>query len=299
MTPYVNTICFAHIKDRLETGRFWGLHSPITPFQVDGCLDLISDYITGITDKEQLVNALRSICWQIVIGKKSGTNDQESGGHVLSKQTVEKLFDAMNTAVKSSGVSVKPREIFDYDDHRTIKSFFDDLQGFYHGSFAKKFFINRSPKMYSYRAERWEEDLLDGVLAIDEPLLGNLAKLSDKTIDSKLALEHPRRLWEFTSPLKDMARNIRKGDIIIARQGKSKVLGFGVVKGDYYYDKGVGGFKHRREVQWTKKSIAPIDDNYGHLLGSGSRKLRRVNLKPLYRMLAYRLNIASCKKALQ
>ena len=111
MIPYVNTICFAQIKNRLEAGKYWGLQSPITPFQVDGCLDLISDSITGITDKEQLVNALRSICWQIVIGKRNGTNDRESGGHVLSKQTVEKLFDAMNTAIKSSGVSVKPREI--------------------------------------------------------------------------------------------------------------------------------------------------------------------------------------------
>lgn len=299
MIPYVNTICFAQIKNRLEAGKYWGLQSPITPFQVDGCLDLISDYITGITDKEQLVNALRSICWQIVIGKRNGTNDRESGGHVLSKQTVEKLFDAMNTAIKSSGVSVKPREIFDYDDHRTIKSLFDDLQGFYYGSRAKKFIINRSPKMYSYRADRWEENLLDGVIALDEPLLGNLAKLSDKTIDSKLSLRHERHLWEFASPLKDLARNIRKGDIIIARQGKTKVLGFGVVKSDYYYDKGASDFKHRREVKWTKKVIGPIDDNYGYVLGSGSRKLRRVNLKPLYRMLAYRLNIASCKKAVK
>ncbi|MBR2585063.1 MAG: hypothetical protein IKE64_06495, partial [Thermoguttaceae bacterium] len=112
-------------------------------------------------------------------------------------------------------------------------------------------------KMYSYRADRWEENLLDGVIALDEPLLGNLAKLSDKTIDSKLSLQHERHLWEFASPLKDLARNIRKGDIIIVRQGKTKVLGFGVVRATTITTKALAALSTAVRFSGRKKILPP------------------------------------------
>ena len=52
-------------------------------------------------------------------------------------------------------------------------------------------------------------------------------------------------LWEFSKVMKP-------GDIIIAKQGKTKYLGYGVVRGDYIYSSLVDVGFHTRAVEWKK-----------------------------------------------
>ncbi|MBR3219943.1 MAG: hypothetical protein IKF77_08475 [Thermoguttaceae bacterium] len=296
MAANTNNARFNHIKARMAKGEFWGIKG-LDHKKIDGCLDLIVNHITAITDEEELLNALISTCWQIVIAKGYGKTKRDRYCRLRNDQ-VDRLIDAMEKAVQSSGLTIKPKEIFEGDYHPTVISLFDELRGYYDDDIINTMEIDCSPKMYSFRADRWDGDLADGVMSIDEPLLGDLTSLSDEQIVSKLRTEYKRRTWEYTFPLVDLAGNIRKGDIIIARQGRSKVLGFGVVTSDYYYDAYAREFKHRRKVEWTERHFK-IDANVGYMLGAGYRKIRCIPLTFLYRMMAKRLGIASCQKALE
>lgn len=51
-------------------------------------------------------------------------------------------------------------------------------------------------------------------------------------------------VWEFCNVVKP-------GDIIFVKQGKSKIIGRGIVTGDYYYDDTRSSYRNCRNVKWT------------------------------------------------
>lgn len=51
-------------------------------------------------------------------------------------------------------------------------------------------------------------------------------------------------LWEFTHVVKP-------GDIVFAKQGKTKIIGRGIVQGDYTFDDSYPKYKNIRSVKWT------------------------------------------------
>lgn len=53
----------------------------------------------------------------------------------------------------------------------------------------------------------------------------------------------------------DFANEIKVGDIVFAKQGLSKVLGYGIVKSDYRYDKNRNSYRNVRTVDWKCKGV--------------------------------------------
>ena len=51
-------------------------------------------------------------------------------------------------------------------------------------------------------------------------------------------------LWQF-------AHDVHEGDIVYANKGINKIIGRGVVEGDYYYDQTLSTYRHIRKVKWT------------------------------------------------
>ena len=51
-------------------------------------------------------------------------------------------------------------------------------------------------------------------------------------------------LWQF-------AHDIQQGDVVYVKKGLSKIIGRGVVEGDYYYDETLSTYRHIRKVKWT------------------------------------------------
>lgn len=102
-------------------------------------------------------------------------------------------------------------------------------------------------------AYHWEQMLSEGVMAIGWDELGDLRDYEsrDEISERLLELEPDRRrpsndtlaCWEF-------AREIRPGDIAVAKGGMRCVLGFGVVRGEYEYDAKQQSFRSRRDVEW-------------------------------------------------
>lgn len=51
-------------------------------------------------------------------------------------------------------------------------------------------------------------------------------------------------LWQFV-------HEVNEGDIVYAKKGINKIIGRGVVEGDYYYDEALSTYRHIRKVKWT------------------------------------------------
>jgi tRNA A37 threonylcarbamoyladenosine biosynthesis protein TsaE len=53
-------------------------------------------------------------------------------------------------------------------------------------------------------------------------------------------------LWEFSSVMKP-------GDVVIAKEGKTKYIGYGLVEGEYTFDPDRDEYLHKRKVSWKKR----------------------------------------------
>ena len=51
-------------------------------------------------------------------------------------------------------------------------------------------------------------------------------------------------LWQFI-------HDVQIGDIVYAKKGLSKIIGRGIVEGDYYYDDSLSTYRHIRRVKWS------------------------------------------------
>ena len=101
-------------------------------------------------------------------------------------------------------------------------------------------------------ARRWSEFGEHGIAAIDYDEFGDLSEyktseaVRDAAIESGLGrnpYNHVRAVWQF-------ANEIRVDDVIIAKKGRSAVLGWGRVKGGYAYDPERRDYRHVRSVEW-------------------------------------------------
>lgn len=105
-------------------------------------------------------------------------------------------------------------------------------------------------------AALWDEFYQKGIMAIGCDQIDSLAKLTSK---EEVRVKY-KDLWPGAASSKNdihacwqFAHVIKKGDIIFAKQGNLKLLGYGVVEGDYVFDSTREQFKHVRKVNWLSK----------------------------------------------
>jgi len=104
--------------------------------------------------------------------------------------------------------------------------------------------------------EHWEEFYKNGIIAVGwegtpdlrqfktkEELRAKLLELFPNDSDKK---NDAHACWQF-------CREIQKGDVIFAKQGQTRLLGYGVVDGDYEFDSNRAYHKHVRKVKWLAK----------------------------------------------
>jgi len=119
--------------------------------------------------------------------------------------------------------------------------------------------------MYSpgSNAEHWDEFRSEGIMGIGWDFLGNL-KQYRKQADIKKALQKEfetdsskkndtTACWEF-------ANEMKLGDIVIAKKGTSKYVGWGVVESEYEFAENRPFFKHIRKVKWVNSQVQTDKD---------------------------------------
>jgi len=104
--------------------------------------------------------------------------------------------------------------------------------------------------------EMWDEFYSVGIMAIGWDELGDLRAYKDK----EAVREKLREVWPGESSQKNNAHtcwqfthDIKKGDIVFAKQGFTQLLGYGVVEGDYEFDSKRENYQHVRRVKWVAK----------------------------------------------
>lgn len=107
-------------------------------------------------------------------------------------------------------------------------------------------------------AEHWEEFYEKGIIGLGWDNLGDLNQYSSKNeIVTKL-----QEIEGVTSSKKNDATATYEfkevlsiGDIIIAKKGSGKLLGYGEVVSEYYYDTERNIFRNCRKMDWKKKGV--------------------------------------------
>lgn len=102
-------------------------------------------------------------------------------------------------------------------------------------------------------ARLWSEFLEFGIAAIGWDDLGDLGEYESREAihDALIENGHGKNpimaslgTWEF-------AHEMKKGDIVLAKRGRSVLLGWGTVTGDYSYDADRAEFQNLRTVEWN------------------------------------------------
>jgi len=105
-------------------------------------------------------------------------------------------------------------------------------------------------------ARLWEEFYSKGIMAIgweldDLTLYENKDSIAKRLreIENTDSKETNNAMTCFS-----FAHKINVGDIIFAKKGRNKIIGWGVVNSDYYFDNTRKGYKHVRKVDWKKRN---------------------------------------------
>lgn len=104
------------------------------------------------------------------------------------------------------------------------------------------------------QASKWDLCTRGGVMCIGWDALGDLSKYSTQ-VDMNQAIKqfYPTdgsakndtlAVWQF-------ANEMKPGDIVFAKKGRSTIIGRGVVTSDYIFDDSLANYKHIRKVNWT------------------------------------------------
>lgn len=98
----------------------------------------------------------------------------------------------------------------------------------------------------------WRDFRENGVIALDLQSLGDLAEFTSRQdVHAAIAEKEDR-----DNPLNDslaawqFAKGMNIGDVIIAKQGRSRLFGWGTVTGEYTYDPERSEYQHIRSVEW-------------------------------------------------
>jgi 5-methylcytosine-specific restriction protein B len=101
-------------------------------------------------------------------------------------------------------------------------------------------------------ARHWPAFLKDGIVAIGWDALGDLTEYDDKEAVKAAVAELTGQSNPFNDTLAvwQFSREISEGDIILAKKGRSRLLGWGEVKGEYRFQPERPEYQNTRKVEW-------------------------------------------------
>ena len=105
-------------------------------------------------------------------------------------------------------------------------------------------------------ATQWDEFYDEGIIAIGWGQIGDITQFDNKeqiaqALKDMYGGEGSRRndalaLWQFT-------REMKPGDVVFVKRGKSQILGRGVVASEYRYEERPTKYRNVRDVDWTHR----------------------------------------------
>ncbi len=104
-------------------------------------------------------------------------------------------------------------------------------------------------------AIKWEEFYKEGIIALAWDALEDLREYEDKdeireVLQSAYGGDTDKR--NDISANFEFANKMNIGDIVFVKKGIKKLLGYGEITSEYYYEANVTEYKHRRKIKWIK-----------------------------------------------
>ena len=106
------------------------------------------------------------------------------------------------------------------------------------------------------QARFWDEYYQDGTMGLGWNKIGDLRafkKQSDLIAPLKQNYGSDTSQKNSADMLYGFANEMKPGDIVFAKKGRSMIVGRGVVTSDYYYDNSLENHHHLRKIKWTDK----------------------------------------------
>lgn len=103
-------------------------------------------------------------------------------------------------------------------------------------------------------AKYWDEYYQEGIMGIGWSKIGNLRDYKSNNDFKNILQEHYGTETEHTQDacmLYNFAYDMKPGDIVFAKKGRSLIVGRGVVTSDYYYDESREYHPHIHNINWT------------------------------------------------
>ncbi len=113
-------------------------------------------------------------------------------------------------------------------------------------------------------ARMWKQCFKDGIISVGWKHLGNLRQystnedfsraISEYRNDGSTPINNSRACYQFTYDMKP-------GDYVLVKKGRSEILGFGLIESDYIFDPDQSDHHNIRKVKWLKEGDWTIPDN--------------------------------------
>jgi 5-methylcytosine-specific restriction protein B len=127
---------------------------------------------------------------------------------------------------------------------------------------------SNTPRVWVYspgeQAMYWEEFYREGIVAIGWDELGDLGQYPDiDTLTTEIAKRHTRpqgRPMNAARACFDFVHVMRPGDRVIVKRGRSVVVGYGIITGEYVHRPERSILKNVRTARWDDRGTWTFDD---------------------------------------
>lgn len=215
--------------------------------------------------------------WNMVLIKILSNYNPDKFLTIGATDTIKRCADYLS--IKNYDIDTDNSIALNYYCKKIISehSFFSDWQDDKIGKFVWDTFeeetsrrvSNKTKKYWLYspgnNAEYWDEFFSKQIMAIGWDQLGDLRHFnSKKEIENSLVEVYsgPETRKNDATANFDFHSNMKIGDVVFAKKGRNKLVGYGIITSDYIYDPEREHYKHVRKVDWKSKGSWDV----GHTL---------------------------------
>lgn len=198
-----------------------------------------------------------------VIGLKAGS-PEINFSHVVANNVIKKKDDFVHWNNDIHLIRKFSQEFIPDDIERIVQDVINDLLPICNhiGQSTNTSHIRYWLYAPGENAKNWNEFFANGIMALGWDELGDLREYRSRT-EIKEALTKSYggdgSKKNDVSANDDFVNKIKTGDIIIAKKGRSELLGYGVVQSDYKYDNNRSEYHSIRDVDWKLKGNWQLD----------------------------------------
>ncbi|MBP1840499.1 AAA family ATPase [Formosa algae] len=134
--------------------------------------------------------------------------------------------------------------------------------------FLKEQYDYTPPNYWLYapgnNAEHWDAFYKNGIMALGWDEIGDLTQYSSRDAIKEALINSYGGDTDKRNDVTandDLANKIKIGDVIISKNGRNVLLGYGTVSSNYFFDDHREGYKHCRKVDWKLKGRWEVSHN--------------------------------------